>query len=159
VIVERATVIEIDGDDALVRCHAQAGCQRCAQGRGCGGGIMAKWLGDRLQAVRVGTDGLALRPGDEVAIALEERGLVQASAAVYLVPLLAAMAGAAAAGLGTAGGDGPAVAGAIAGFCGGVAWSRRFARRRQDDGRFRPRVLGGAPAARAGAGEVAGELS
>lgn len=150
-ITETATVLEVHADHALVRCHRQADCQRCAEGRGCGGGVMSRLLGERLHAVRAATDGLDLRPGDEVRIGLEEQGLVQASAAVYLLPLLAALAAAAAASRWVGEGDAVAVLGAAAGFATGLAWARRFGRRRRADGRFRPRVLGaasGSPGAR-----------
>jgi sigma-E factor negative regulatory protein RseC len=144
VIVETATVLEIRGDEAVVRCHRQAACERCAEGRGCGGGIMARLLGERLDGVRVPTGGMSLKPGDDVAIGLEERGLVLASLAVYFVPLAGALAGAAAVSSLIGGGDPAALVGAGAGFAAGLAWARRFGRRRRGDGRFRPRLLGAA---------------
>jgi len=147
VIVENATVLELQGDAAVVRCHRQAGCQRCAEGRGCGGGLMTRLLGDRLQAVRVATNGWTLRPGDEVTIGLDENGLVQASAAVYLVPLLGALALAVAATAVFGGGDAVAVAGAFGGFSAGLVWARRFGRPGEGDERYRPRIL-----SRSGAG-------
>jgi sigma-E factor negative regulatory protein RseC len=144
VIVETATVLEVRGDVAIVRCHRQAACERCAEGRGCGGGIMARLLGERLDGVRVPTNGMSLTPGDEVAIGLEEQGLVLASLAVYFVPLAGALAGSAAVASLIGGGDPAALAGAGAGFAAGLAWARRFGRRHRGDGRFRPRLLGAA---------------
>lgn len=140
-IVERATVLEVEGDSVLVRCHRQAACQRCAEGQGCGGGLMSRLLGDRLQSVRLPTAGVPLAPGDEVSIGLEEQGLVLAAAAVYLLPLLCALAGAAGVAVGVGGGDAATLAGAAAGFGAGVAWARRYGRRHAGDGRFRPRLL------------------
>jgi sigma-E factor negative regulatory protein RseC len=142
VIVESATVLELDGDAAIVRCHRQAACQRCAEGRGCGGGIMSRLLGDRLRTVRVALDGRTLQPGDEVTIGLDENGLVRASAAMYFIPLLGALALAFAATAVFGRGDAIEVAGAIGGFWGGLVWARRFGRSREGDERYRPRILG-----------------
>jgi sigma-E factor negative regulatory protein RseC len=146
-ITETATVLDVSGGIALVRCHSQAHCRRCAEGRGCGGGAMSRLLGERLHAVQVATDGLPVEPGDEVTLGLEPRGLVLASAAVYLVPLLGAVAGALVAAEWLGRGDPVAVAAATLGFTGGLLWARRFGRRHRNDGRFRPRILARLPAA------------
>ena len=141
-ITEPATVLEVRGDIALVRCHSQAGCQRCAEGRGCGGGALSRLLGERLHAVEaVVARDLDLRPGDEVTVGLEPRGVLHASAAVYFLPLLTAFAGALVAAAWAGSGDAIAVAGAAAGLAAGLAWARGFGRRRAGDGRFRPRVI------------------
>jgi sigma-E factor negative regulatory protein RseC len=140
-ITEPATVLEVRGDTALVRCHSQAACQRCAEGRGCGGGALSRLLGERLHVVEAATGGLDLRPGDEVTVGLEPRGFLHASAAVYFLPLVTALGGAL---IGTAwfgAGDAVALAGAVAGLAAGLAWARGFGRRRSGDGRFRPRVI------------------
>ena len=146
-ITETATVLDVRGEVALVRCHGQAHCQRCAEGRGCGGGAMSRLLGERLHAVQAATDGLEVEPGDEVTLGLEPQGLVLASAAVYLVPLLGAVAGAVVAAEWLGRGDPAAVTAAAIGFTAGLFWARRFGRRHRNDGRFRPRILARLPAA------------
>jgi sigma-E factor negative regulatory protein RseC len=140
-ITEPATVLEIRGDIALVRCHSQAACQRCAEGRGCGGGALSRLLGERLHTVEALAGGLELRPGDEVTVGLEPRGFLHASAAVYFLPLLTALGGALAAAAWFGASDAVALAGAVAGLAAGLAWARAFGRRRAGDGRFRPRVI------------------
>lgn len=140
-ITESATVLEVRGDVALVRTRAQAGCQRCAEGRGCGGDVMSRLLGDRLRTVQVATGGHALAPGDEVEIGLHERALVQASAAMYLLPLVTALLAAVAAAGMLGGTDGIVAVAALAGLGLGLVWTRRFGARRAGDDRFRPRVL------------------
>ena len=140
-IVEPATVVEVHSDVALVRCLSQSGCQRCAAGKGCGGGVMSRLLGDRLNLVSVATGGKTLRVGDEVLIGLHEQGLVQASAAVYLVPLITGLLGGVAAASAFGAGDAIVLAGAVAGFAGGLAWARRFGVQREGDDRFAPRII------------------
>ena len=141
-ITEPATVLEVRGGIALVRCHSQAACQRCAEGRGCGGGALSRLLGERLHAVEAVAGDLDLRPGDEVTVGLEPRGFLHASAAVYLLPLLSALAGALIAAASFGSSDAVAAEGAVEGLAAGLAWARGFGRRRAGDGRFRPRVIG-----------------
>lgn len=140
-IVEPATVVEVRADVALVRCLSQSGCERCAAGKGCGGGVMSRLLGDRLNLVSVATGGKSLRAGDEVLIGLHEQGLVQASAAVYLVPLVAAMLGGVAAASAIGPGDAIVLSGTVVGFVGGLFWARRFGVQREGDDRFAPRII------------------
>ena len=140
-ILEPATVVEVHDDIALVRCLSQSGCQRCAEGKGCGGGVMSRLLGDRLNLVSVGTGGKALRVGDDVLIGLHEQGLVQASAAVYLVPLVTGLLGAVAAASAIGAGDAIVLSGAVAGFAAGLIWARRFGVQKEGDDRFAPRII------------------
>ena len=102
---------------------------------------MSRLLGDRLNLVSVATGGKTLRVGDEVLIGLHEQGLVQASAAVYLVPLITGLLGGVAAASAFGAGDAIVLAGAVAGFAGGLAWARRFGVQREGDDRFAPRII------------------
>jgi glycosyltransferase involved in cell wall biosynthesis len=76
---------------AWVACQRQVECQRCAEGRGCGGGVLGRLLGDRLHKIRAATGSVAVAPGDQVLIGLGEDVVLRAAAAVYLVPLLLAL--------------------------------------------------------------------
>ena len=141
-ITEPATVLRVSGDVVWVRCEAQQACRRCAEGRGCGGGLLGRLLGDRLRTVRVTGGGIEVDIGDRVLIGLAETALVRASVAMYLVPLLAMLAGAI--GLGQVGGAGEiwAVAGGAAGFFAGLVHARRFGDRHGSDSRYQPVVMG-----------------
>ena len=84
--------------------------------------------------------------GDQVVIGIAESGVVRGSLAVYAVPLAGLFAGAIAGHL--AGGylaetatDLPAMAGAIAGFAGGLAWLGRFSRATRTDAAYQPVLL------------------
>src|SRR5690606_6291282 len=119
-------------------CRAQQDCARCAAGEGCGGGILGRWLGDRLHRVRVAHDG-ASRPGDCVVIAVSERALFLAAAIVYGVPLAAALAGAIV-GRWAGGGDGAAFAGLLVGLAAGFLWVRAFSRKIPVQRWFQPAI-------------------
>jgi len=149
-IIEAATVIRVADDSAWVRCDNQAGCQRCAEGRGCGGGVFSRLLGDRLREVRVDRYGHRLRAGDHVQIGIAEVDLLKASLMMYLVPLLTMLIMAVIvtrvtpAGWQELGG----VLGALAGLFAGLALARRFGQQQGGAG-FGPRVIALLPATRA----------
>ena len=141
-ITETGRVLEVDGDWAWIACQRQVECPRCAEGRGCGGGVLGKLLGDRLHKVRAATGSVAVEPGDQVRIGLGEDAVLRAAAAVYLVPLLAALAMGATAAAMTGGGDVAAIAGAAAGLFLGLGWARRYGRRMAADAALQPVILG-----------------
>lgn len=140
-ITETGRVLEVEGDWAWVACRRQVECQRCAEGRGCGGGVLGKLLGDRLHKVRAATGAVAVEPGDQVLIGLGEDAVMRAAAAVYLVPLLLALAGGVAATTLAGGGDLAALAGAVAGLVLGLGWARSYSRRHAADSSLQPVIL------------------
>lgn len=140
-ITETGRVLEVEGDWAWVACRRQVECARCAEGRGCGGGVLGRLLGDRLHKVRAATGSVAVSPGDQVLIGLGEDVVMRAAAVVYLVPLLAALAGALAAWRLGGGGDLAAVIGAGTGFVLGLGWARRYSRRHAGNASFQPVIL------------------
>jgi sigma-E factor negative regulatory protein RseC len=152
-IIEAATVIRVADDSVWVSCDNQAGCQRCAEGRGCGGGVFSRLLGDRLREVRVDRYGHRLRAGDHVQIGIAEVDLLKASLMMYLVPLLTMLIMAVIvtrvtpAGWQELGG----VLGALAGLFAGLALARRFGQQQGTAG-FGPRVIALLPATRAAQG-------
>jgi sigma-E factor negative regulatory protein RseC len=143
VIEEQAEVTEVDGDTAWVACRAQQECARCAAGNGCGGGVLGRWLGDRLHRVRVTHDG-SIRVGQCVVIGVDERVVLHAAAVVYGVPLLA-LVGGALVGETVSGSDAGAIAGLIVGLAAGFLWVRSFSRKIPVQRWFQPAVLRRAP--------------
>lgn len=141
-ITETGRVLQVDGEWALVACRRQVECARCAAGRGCGGGVLGKLLGDRLHQVRAATGAVPVAAGDRVLIGLSEDAVLRAAAAVYLVPLLAALAGAVALGLLLPGGELGAIAGAALGLLLGLRWARTYGERHGTDPNLQPVVLG-----------------
>jgi sigma-E factor negative regulatory protein RseC len=141
-ITEPATVTRVAGGVAWVRCEAQQACQRCAEGRGCGGGALGRLLGDRLRLVRVASSDMDLRVGEGVVIGLGETALVRAALVMYLVPLLTLFAGAAIVHRLSGGLDPLVVVGGAAGLLVGLVYARRFGVRHGSDRRYHPVVLG-----------------
>jgi len=116
-IYERGRVTRRSGTYAFVSSEGQRFCVRCAEGRGCGGGLMAQILGKRLFEVRARTSDPAIEAGDEVLLGIHGSALLRLSALVYLVPVLCLTAGA---WLGALSGEIGSVLLAIAGFAGGL---------------------------------------
>jgi sigma-E factor negative regulatory protein RseC len=140
-ITETGRVLEVEGGWAWVACRRQLECARCAEGRGCGGGVLGRLLCDRLHKVRAATGSVVVAPGDQVIIGLGEDVVMRAAAVVYLVPLLAALAGALATWRLGGGGDLAAVIGAGAGFVLGLGWARRYSGRHALDSSFQPVIV------------------
>lgn len=136
---EQAEVTVVDGGLAWVACRAQQDCARCAAGKGCGGGLLGRWLGDRLHRVLVVHDG-GVQAGDCVVIGLDERALVLMAALVYGVPLLFMFSGGALAHA-LYGADAATGLGMAAGLGLGFAWLAAFSRKIRRHRRFQPRVM------------------
>ncbi len=140
-ITEPATVVRVDGDVVWVRCESQQGCQRCAEGRGCGGGVLGKLLGDRLRTIRAARGDFRLAAGESVVIGLAETALVRASVAMYLIPLLSMLAAALLAWRVGGESEAWAISGGLAGFLVGLVHARRFGSRHDADSRYQPVVI------------------
>lgn len=92
-IRESGCVVRIAGPFAWVSCESRAGCARCAEGKGCGGGLLGRLLGDRLFQLRVPVR-TGISVGDQVQLGISEGALLGAACLMYLLPLLALLAGA-----------------------------------------------------------------
>ncbi|MGB5491579.1 MAG: SoxR reducing system RseC family protein [Woeseiaceae bacterium] len=90
----RGRVIAINYDEAsphaLVEVDSVIQCARCAQGKGCGAGLLGATSGSRRVDALVGT-GLAVSEGDEVRIELAPSDVLKASIIVYGTPLAGAV--------------------------------------------------------------------
>lgn len=93
----RGIVIAVDrvepSPHALVQVDATISCARCAEGKGCGAGLLGGNAGPRRVDALVGS-GLTIDEGDEVRIELAPTNLLRASMIVYGLPLTGAVAGA-----------------------------------------------------------------
>ncbi|MGB5576097.1 MAG: SoxR reducing system RseC family protein [Woeseiaceae bacterium] len=79
---------------ALVEVDASVSCARCAEGKGCGAGLLGRTSGSRrIDALIAG--GLTVGEGDDVRIELAPSNLLRASMIVYGLPLSGALLGAA----------------------------------------------------------------
>ena len=86
-ILERARVERVAAPYAWVQCESQAGCQRCAAGKGCGAGLFAGLLRGRLSHVKA-VFREPLKVGDLVMIGIAESALLGAAILLYIIPLV-----------------------------------------------------------------------
>lgn len=124
-IEQYGRVERVDGARAWVACRP-ASCRPCDEGRGCGGGILARAFARRDVRFAVANP-LDARPGERVVLGLDERGLQSASFRLYGLPVLAFLAGtlAGAAIAGGAGQDVAALGGGLAGMAAALVHARR----------------------------------
>jgi sigma-E factor negative regulatory protein RseC len=140
---ENATIIALENDCVWVETLRQGSCSSCSASAGCGQGLMSKMLPGREHYIRALIEqqqlqGLAI--GQTVAIEVPDAQILEASAVVYLVPLVLLIAGAM---LGTwvLPGDAGAISGAVLGLLLGAVIVRWHARVKRNDQRFQPRVV------------------
>lgn len=126
-----ARLVAVDVDSVPV-------CSRCAEGRGCGAGLLSGSSRSRRFEAAV-DNGCQLAVGDRVRLKLSPGRLIGAAAYAYGVPLFGAVAAASAA-HGMALGDVGSAAASFAGMIVGTLASRRYLRRRSCLSRFEPRV-------------------
>ncbi len=142
---ETATIVQVEDDSVWVETRRRSTCSSCAAKQGCGTALLDKVFSTRNARIRV----LAkpgYRAGEEVIIGIREQALVRGSLAVYLVPLLALLAGALLGTLLSEHGFGSqpdlaAIFFGVAGFVAGLLWLRRFTRQISSDQRYQPVVL------------------
>lgn len=140
-IEERAIVRRVQGGEIHVQALNPGNCPRCAEGRGCGGGILAKLVSRQRPDVRVESRLSDLRVGEMVVVGIDESALLSASVWVYLVPLGAMLLAGAIAQQWLQAPDPIVMAFGIAGLALGLAWLRRQSARAGEQTRFRPVIL------------------
>jgi sigma-E factor negative regulatory protein RseC len=144
-IEETGQVVRVEGGGVWVETRRQSTCSGCAAEKGCGTATLSKVLGQRRTLVRVLAD-TPLQVGDQVVIGIAERALVRGSLAVYAVPLLLLLFGAALGEVGAGNGlwDNAELGSLVLGLGGlatGLLWLKRFTRRIQNDHNYQAVVL------------------
>lgn len=133
-IVDRAGELR-----AVIEVDVAAVCSRCAEGKGCGAGILGAGRG--IKRVEIVIDpGFQLSEGDQVQLTLAPDSILRASIIVYGIPLLGAVVGAAAA-YGLSFGDLGAAIAALAGLGAGLLFSRRRLNRAACQREFVPTMV------------------
>jgi sigma-E factor negative regulatory protein RseC len=139
-IEERAIVTRIEAGQVYVQALNMGNCKRCAEGRGCGGGLLGRLGRHRRQAIPVTTRVTDLQSGDPVVVGIGSDALLRASVMVYLMPLVGMIGLGAVARLGLGAGDLLVAAFAVTGLAAGllhVRWKSESV----DASQFRPVVL------------------
>ncbi|SEP99762.1 sigma-E factor negative regulatory protein RseC [Ectothiorhodospira magna] len=141
-IEETARVIAVDEPGfAWVETERKTACGTCSVNKGCGTSVIAKLFGQRRTQVRV-IDPVGVTLGDEVIIGLEESALVRGSLAIYILPLVCLLIGAALGQWLWAGyGELPVVLAGLAGLAAGLGAVGGFTRRIRRDPRYQPVVV------------------
>lgn len=140
-IEERAIVRRVADGDVRIQALNPGNCPRCAEGRGCGGGILSKLVSRKRPDVRVESRVADLRVGELVVVGIDEAALLSASIWVYLVPLGAMLLAGGIAQQWLRAPDLIVMAFGIAGLALGLAWLRRQSARAGEQARFRPVIL------------------
>jgi sigma-E factor negative regulatory protein RseC len=142
-IEEAALVVATEGEEAWVETSRRSSCGSC-EAKGCGTGALSQVLGRRSQRLRV-QNPIAAAPGEAVVLGISESALLKGSLAVYLVPLLALLAGgllgevmAPQLGLPK---EGMSILVALIALACSFLWLRRFNRRVASDVRFNAVIL------------------
>lgn len=142
-IEETAHVVETEGEFAWVETERRSSCGSCSV-KGCGTGALSKILGKRSQQLKV-RNPIDAKPGDEVILGIREEDLLKGSLAVYIVPLLAMLAGALLGeGLAPQWGSDNEVLSlffGLLGFAAGLLWLHYFNRRLSRNGSFMAVIL------------------
>lgn len=140
-IEETGVVVAVAGDLVEVETRRQGACGSCSATGACGTSLLARYLGRKPLVLRA-LNRAGAAPGDTVIVGVPEDGLVSASLAAYLVPLLGLMAGGMAGqALLPAGGDAATTLGGLAGLALGLVWFGRFGRLHTQDPRYLAVVL------------------
>lgn len=144
-IEQNAVVIRTDGQYAVVEAQRQSACGSCNAKTGCGTGMLESVTGRRAMRMQA-LNQCDAHVGDEVVVAVPEKGFIKGAFFTYFLPLLMMLAGAGLAqqldlsrlGLN---GDFSATLGAVAGFILALLWLRRYSRKIEKDPRQYPVVI------------------
>lgn len=98
-IEEHGRVVDIDAEGVWVQVEKQSACASCSARAGCGQRLLAEHGTSNKQVVIciAPSDALTVRVDDRVVIGIEEGAFIKASLALYLLPLLLLIVGAASA--------------------------------------------------------------
>ncbi|MGX5914291.1 SoxR reducing system RseC family protein [Aliidiomarina sp. Khilg15.8] len=128
-IRELGQVTAVEGDEITITTQLKSGCSGCQQQNHCGAGLLSKAFPQRRGEFSLHTE-QRFAVGEQVELQLPEAALARFSLAMYLLPLVALVLGAA---LGQAlwpRSEGPAIALAALSMAGSFYLLRRYLRHR-----------------------------
>lgn len=145
-VEECGRVVAVEPAGVWVSTLSRTGCGRCDEPGGCGRQSIFRLFGQRrhhvlarLVAGETDAAAMTLAPGDPVSVGIPEGLLLRASLVLYLLPLLALLAGALA---GQAlGGELASIGLGLAGVAGGFLLARSLCRRHLHQEDWQPVVL------------------
>ncbi len=86
-IEEKAMVVGLEGNQAIIEIHRQNACQNCQMSKGCGTGSLGRLLGYSKQSLSIINEH-NLQVGSQVIVGLPEKHFMYAGFLMYLFPLL-----------------------------------------------------------------------
>jgi sigma-E factor negative regulatory protein RseC len=86
-----AVVVKVEGQQVWIESGQQSACGSCQQQASCASNAVSGAMKSKSVAVDCG---MALKVGDEVMVAIDEKHLLHASLLLYFVPLIAMFTGA-----------------------------------------------------------------
>lgn len=134
--VERALVLDVKEQRALIQTQRRSACQSCQLENSCGQGLISKMSSERSMELWL-DNVLDAQVGQTVTISIPDEGLLQASVLMFVIPLLLMVLGAGAAML-LMGSDLAAIIGGAAGLLLGFYIARTKSAAMHDDVRFTP---------------------
>ncbi len=141
-ILQPARIIAAHPDHYLVETLPKSACPRCAEGKGCGGGILAQAFANKTYQISVPQQADNQHHVNElVQVALQSQALLVAALVMYLLPLLTLIAGAFLLGISFNFSDFYTVSGAVIGFALGALLARKLSRTLIESGQSRPFIL------------------
>jgi sigma-E factor negative regulatory protein RseC len=138
-IEETGRVLSIEEGFADVETIRTSSCTSCRARHGCGHHAIAQVSSANRMRMRA-IDPIAVEVGQEVVVGIPEDTLLQASAWMYLVPLLGLVGGAILPSLWN-GGSGIAVILSIIGFAGGLLLARNKSEQEANNLDYYPKIL------------------
>jgi len=128
-ITQPARVIEVTNSSYILETLPKSACPRCAAGKGCGGGILAQAFANKTYRMKLTKFEQTDHSVNEmVQIGIDSNGLLWASMALYLLPLMLMIIGAYAVGSFGQYSDGFTLSGAIIGVVIGAVIAKRVSR-------------------------------
>ncbi len=148
-IEERARVVAIEDEYALVETQRKSTCESCSLNKGCGTAVVSKALGRAAVQLRA-INHIDARVNQQVVIGIDERWLLKSSFAAYIVPLLLMLL---CAGIGEmiavrwwgTASEGVTILGAVTGLFVGFAWLRRYTQKLRRKNLCQPEILRSVP--------------
>ncbi len=84
-----ATVMAVEGQRVRVLADPQGGCQACAEGRGCGGGVLGKLIASRRRPLEVGITDFPVREKQRVWLVMDAQLLSRLALWTWGMPVAA----------------------------------------------------------------------
>jgi len=139
-LIEKGHIVAIEGNHLNVKVIQQTTCGSCAAQKGCGQGVLSKYLSGS-QFIRINLkhrSGSDFNVGDEVELGIDEFAMLRAAFLVYLSPLLFMVL---ASYLGSLVSETMSIACAIFGLIAGGLYVHRESSKRADDPGYSPIVV------------------